>query len=52
MSDTDETPQSTQEPASTPQEQPAPQSKTVEPERVSYDPDGNRYIRAEPDEDA
>ena len=40
MSDSDN------EPQETPQHQPEPQ-----PERISYDPDGNRYIRTDPSGD-
>lgn len=48
MSDTDNTP--TPEPNQETQE---PQPKAVsEPERVSFDPNGNKYIRTDPDGDA
>lgn len=40
MSDVNDEPQETQEPKPEPQ-----------PERISYDPDGNRYIRTDPNGD-
>jgi hypothetical protein len=51
MSDTDNAPEPTQEVVATPPTQPEPATPAPQPERVSFDPDGNRYIRTDPNGD-
>ncbi len=48
MSDTDNTPQETPQAPVEPTLPPAPEPKVSQPERVSFDPNGDRYIRTDP----
>lgn len=48
MSDTDNTPQETPQAPVEPTPPPAPEPKVSQPERVSFDPNGDRYIRTDP----
>ena len=49
MSDTNNTPQETPQAPVEPTPPPAPEPKVVSPpERVSFDPNGDRYIRTDP----